>query len=97
MKVLGLKTQRRASEWVAAVLVGLILVGLAEYFWFTLPRPGAGSRLLSGAADAFCLYRLIHAGNGNRNFAMRTAMWLSPLLVLQLMLQFLASRGAALG
>ncbi|WP_174278971.1 hypothetical protein [Sphingomonas bacterium] len=80
-------TRRGAGEIAAAVVVAAVLLGIAQWSWFAWPRPGGAGRLIAGLAAAGCLYRLIQTGDGRRNLALRTATWLTPLLLLQAVMQ----------
>lgn len=86
-------SRRRGGEIVAAALVAAVILGIAQWCWFALPRPGGGGRLLGAGAAAFCLYRLIQTGDGRRALALRTATWLAPLLALQLAMQAAVAAG----
>lgn len=95
MRILGIESRRTGSEFVAGIFTAVIIVGLAEYAWFALPRPGASGRLILSATDAFSIYKLVWTGDGRRNLVFRTLIWTLPVLLVQIAFQLLVFDGTA--
>ncbi len=77
----------------ATIFVVAVTAALSIVAWRSLPQPGASGRFVFGICSVLCAHRLTNGGDGTRTLSLRAIAWLTPLLLLQLIMHALVATG----